>query len=233
MLGVLLESNAGRQRRTGGVALSVAVHVGVIAAAAVGTLHGTTAPPEKPEVYSVHVVPPKPREVRHAPRAAPTRTAPRLPNGLVIRRVDAPSFVPRELPAIDMTANVAGDSIVVGGAANGSASSLGDLYAADPQPEGRDWDVRELLMHVLTQGRPRYPEALRSAGVDGRVLVQFSVDTTGRVDPASVKILESTHDLFSRAVRDALGSFRFRPAEVGGRRVAALAQMPFEFHVDR
>jgi hypothetical protein len=32
-------------------------------------------------------------------------------------------------------------------------------------------------------------------------------------------------------VRDAMGNFRFRPAEVGGRRVAALAQMPFEFRI--
>jgi protein TonB len=233
MLRVLLESNAAKQRRTGGAALSAVFHVGVITAATVGTVHGKAAPLEKPKVYPVHIVPPKPHEIRREPPAGSERTTPTLPNGIVIRHVDAPTIVPKELPSIDMTAGIAGDSIVIGGGKSAGSSSLGGLYAADPQTESRDWDVRELLMHVISQGRPRYPEALRSAGVDGRVLVQFSVDTTGRVDPASVKILESTHDLFSRAVRDALGSFRFRPAEVGGRRVAALAQMPFEFRVDR
>jgi len=90
-----------------------------------------------------------------------------------------------------------------------------------------------VLMNVITPARPRYPESLRSAGIDGRVLVQFTVDTTGRVDMNSVKILSSTHDLFTRAVRDALGNFRFRPAEVGGRRVNALAEMPFEFQITK
>jgi TonB family protein len=88
-------------------------------------------------------------------------------------------------------------------------------------------------MRVITQAKPRYPENLRQAAIEGRVLVQFQVDTLGLVDPASVRILSSTHDLFTRAVRDALGGFRFRPAELNGHRVVALAQMPFEFAIQR
>ncbi|MGH7616301.1 MAG: energy transducer TonB family protein, partial [Gemmatimonadaceae bacterium] len=63
--------------------------------------------------------------------------------------------------------------------------------------------------------------------------VQFRVDTLGLVDPASIMILSTTHDLFSRAVREALGGFRFRPAEVNGRKVVALAEMPFQFAIRR
>ena len=88
-------------------------------------------------------------------------------------------------------------------------------------------------MHVLSSGKPRYPESLRQAGVDGSVLVQFTVDTTGRVDMGSVKVLNSTHEMFTSAVRQSLGSFRFKPAEVNGKRVPALAQMPFEFHLNK
>ena len=68
------------------------------------------------------------------------------------------------------------------------------------------------MMRVVTQSKPRYPESLRLAGIEGHVLVQFKVDTLGMVDPASVKFLSSTHDLFSRAVREALvnGRGRFR-----------------------
>jgi len=87
------------------------------------------------------------------------------------------------------------------------------------------------MMHIITSAKPRYPETLRQGGIGGRVLVQFSVDTTGRVDMASVRVLQSTHDLFTQAVRSALGAFRFRPAEVNGKRTAALAEMPFEFQV--
>jgi TonB family protein len=57
------------------------------------------------------------------------------------------------------------------------------------------------------------------------------VDTSGLVDPVSIRVVTSTHELFTRAVRDALSEFRFKPAEVGGRRVPALAEMPFEFRI--
>ena len=86
-------------------------------------------------------------------------------------------------------------------------------------------------MHIVSSAKPRYPETLRQNRIDGRVLVQFTVDTTGRVDMPSIRVMQSTHDLFTQAVRSALASFRFRPAEVNGKRVAALAEMPFEFQI--
>jgi len=233
MLGVLLESKARRQRRAAGATLSVVLHVAVIGAAVVGTVQGKSAPPEKPAAVFVQIAPPKQSVVRQPVHSAPATTMPRIPTDIVIRHIDAPTIVPKDLPPIDMTGSIAGDSVVIGGERGGAAASLGDKYGAEQANDNRDWDVHEILMHVLTPAKPRYPEALRSAGVDGHVLVQFAVDTTGRVDMASVKVLESTHDLFSRAVRDALGSFRFRPAEVGGHHVQALAQMPFEFHITR
>jgi len=92
----------------------------------------------------------------------------------------------------------------------------------------------ELAARLLgAPARPRYPESLRAAGLGGRVLVQFSVDTTGRVDPQAVRVLESTHELFSRAVLEVLPRYRFIPAEANGRRVRMMAQMPFEFTITK
>lgn len=233
MFGVLLESKAGKQRRTAGATLSVATHVAIIGAAAAGTVHGTAAPPEKPHAVFVQIAPPKPRVIEQQQRPAPATGVVAPPSDIVIKHIDAPTIVPRDLPPIDMTRGVATDSIVVGQKGSGTGASIGEMYAPAPPSDNRDWDVRELLMNLLTPAKARYPESLRSVGVDGHVLVQFSVDTTGRVDMNSVKVLESTHDLFSQSVRDALRTFRFRPAEVGGHRVAALAQMPFEFHITR
>jgi protein TonB len=76
---------------------------------------------------------------------------------------------------------------------------------------------------------PRYPEALRAAGIDGSVLVKFVVDTTGRVDMTSIEIVSSTHELFTAAVRETLARLRFYPTEVNGKRVRTSAQMPFLF----
>ena len=78
-----------------------------------------------------------------------------------------------------------------------------------------------------------YPPLLRVAGLSGRVRVEFVVDRTGRVDPRSVRTLESPHPLFSSATQTALEQFRFRPGSVstGGekRLVPVLVAMTIEW----
>jgi TonB family protein len=232
MFGVLLESRARRQRRTGGAALSVAAHVAIV-----GAVTAMTVPrpaPTRTRIEPVPVVmakdPPKPRDV------APSETrAPRI--GVITRSIDVRLPVPvisDKLPPIDFTHGPPLDSLplTVGGGGD-PRGRFGRLDVVGDSSGAREWNGTEALMRVITQAKPRYPENLRQAAIEGRVLVQFQVDTLGLVDPASVRILSSTHDLFTRAVRDALGGFRFRPAEVNGHRVVALAQMPFEFALQR
>jgi TonB family protein len=77
--------------------------------------------------------------------------------------------------------------------------------------------------------RPRYPDLLRSAHVEGEVLVQFVVDTTGRPDASTLKVLKSDHDLFTTSVKMVVPMMKFSPARVGGKAVKQLVQMPFQF----
>ncbi len=77
--------------------------------------------------------------------------------------------------------------------------------------------------------KPRYPEMLKRANVGGEVLAQFVVDTTGRVEPPTFKVLRATHALFGQSVKELLSSLRFTPAELRGTRVRQLVQMPFDF----
>jgi len=79
----------------------------------------------------------------------------------------------------------------------------------------------------------RYPAQLRAANVEGEVLLQFVVDTNGRVDTSRVKVLRSSHELFTAAVKEVLPRLRFTPAEVGRRKVRELVQQPFTFSLDR
>ena len=72
---------------------------------------------------------------------------------------------------------------------------------------------------------------LQSQGIKGTVMAQFVVDTTGRADVSTFKILDSPHELFSAAVRNALPKMRFIPAEVGGHKVKQLVQQPFVFNI--
>jgi len=216
------------------MALSVVTHLALIAGATAATAGITRAPkPLKPEVIPVTAPPSKPIEPR--PVVVDRHTATLGPVvDIVIKRIDAPTTPQVNLPPIDMTGAVAADSIVIGSGPSRSGGTC-QLRCLDLSEKGSsgEWQVNELLMHLLTPLKPRYPEALRQAGIEGSVLVRFVVDTLGRIDPASVQILSSTHDQFTRAVRDALSGFRFRPAESNGKRIPALAEMPFEFKVTR
>ncbi|MHB1097710.1 MAG: TonB family protein [Gemmatimonadaceae bacterium] len=78
---------------------------------------------------------------------------------------------------------------------------------------------------------PRYPQILKSAGVSGVTIVQFVVDTTGRPIPETMKVVRSSHQLFTNAVQAALPGLRFHPARVAARNVRQLAQMVFWFEV--
>ena len=78
---------------------------------------------------------------------------------------------------------------------------------------------------------PRYPEILKSAGVSGVTIVQFVVDTTGRPILETVKVVRSSHQLFTNAVQSALPGLHFLPARVASRNVKQLAQMVYGFEV--
>lgn len=80
---------------------------------------------------------------------------------------------------------------------------------------------------------PKYPPDLRAAGIEGEVLVQFVVDTTGRAEMASLEVLQSSHEAFAEAVRVALAEMRFTTADVSGRKVRQLVQLPFVFGISR
>jgi TonB family protein len=75
----------------------------------------------------------------------------------------------------------------------------------------------------------QYPALLRSAQIEGTVLASFVVDTDGRVDPATFKVLKSDHELFSNAVRNALARMHYEPGRLDGRAVRQLVQQPFVF----
>jgi len=88
-------------------------------------------------------------------------------------------------------------------------------------------------VHAGTAASPKYPAELRAANISGEVLAQFTVDTTGAPVVGTLKILKSTHDLFTQSVREALPTMRFNPALVGGKAVRQVVQMPFNFNLSK
>lgn len=76
---------------------------------------------------------------------------------------------------------------------------------------------------------PRYPETMRNGNIQGEVLVQFVVDTTGKPEMSTLKVLRSSHPDFLMAVKSVLPSYEFEPAILMNRKVPQIVQMPFEF----
>jgi TonB family protein len=61
---------------------------------------------------------------------------------------------------------------------------------------------------------PRYPERLRIDGIEGGVIVEFSVNARGIPDTSTVRTVESTHEFFAAAVRTVVPLWRFDSAGV-------------------
>ena len=91
----------------------------------------------------------------------------------------------------------------------------------------------------------RYPASLQAGGFEGRVLLEFVVDTTGRADRGTVRDaspstaaalapgLRGAYEQFVRSARDAVVDARFYPAEVGGCRVRQLVRLPLAWTLNR
>lgn len=113
-----------------------------------------------------------------------------------------------------------------------SSTSAPSSATATSGREATVWGApEEAGPEVLTGPQPVYPELLRQAGVQGQVVLQALVDTTGRVLAASISVISATRVGFVAPARQALLATLFRPARVAGRAVPVLVRVPFDFTI--
>ncbi len=84
---------------------------------------------------------------------------------------------------------------------------------------------------VLSGPQPQYPELLRQAGIQGRVMVQAIIDTSGRAEPPSLKVISSPNPGFDQPAKTYVLKALFRPARVHGRAVRVLINIPIDFKI--
>ncbi|HXG98653.1 MAG TPA: energy transducer TonB [Gemmatimonadales bacterium] len=77
-----------------------------------------------------------------------------------------------------------------------------------------------------------YPPALRQAGLQGRVTVQAVIDTLGRAEPASLKVITHPNTAFDQSARAYVLHVVFRPARVKGRTVRVLIRVPVDYRIE-
>lgn len=92
-------------------------------------------------------------------------------------------------------------------------------------------EVDEMVERYEGSAAPVYPRDLLAVGAQGYVHAIYVVDTTGRVDATTIKVVESDDPRFTASVLDALGLMRFHPARRAGRSVRQLVEQNFRFRI--
>lgn len=155
--------------------------------------------------------------------------------------VEAVGDIPTEIPPIDPNARILDPRDFSGRGAEGGVGwgVVGGTGPVDQVPgEYREGlynytaevaDVRFTPAQLVVKPTFEYPVILRDAGIPGRAVVQFVIDTIGHVEPESVKILERTDEAFADAARAGVLDARFTPARYGSRPVRQLSKWPVRF----
>ena len=236
MLNVLLESRARRPRRVGSTLASALVHAALISGAVALTLpHAVDArlPVNSLHPDVIYAVPPRP--TRPTQSTGTRSLSPARVTGPTPTRIDIPVVVPDHLPPIDVGPAIPPDQIIIGGpdahvgSPPGGGSSI--LTGTGAVVDERLVDRAPRLTGNAPE--PKYPASLRAAGIEGRVVVQFVVDTLGRAEVGDLQVVETPHALFVDAVRSALARYHFTVGEAAGRKVRTRVQLPFVFTLTR
>jgi len=236
MFNNLLESKPKKEKRGGGTVTSIVLHSILVGLAVYATANAAIKN-EKPRQEKIDFVetpkdePPPPKDEPPPPPPPDVVAAPPPPKGFQV--LTAPVDIPDVIPDIDLSKKVTDENDFSGkGVAGGTSKGVegGKAVVQSDQPYF-EFQVEKPVVPAPGSTSPRYPDMLRQAGVEGEVLAQFVVDTTGRAEPNSLKILKSSHDLFIQSVKNALPQMKFIPAEVGGRKVKQLVQQPFSFSI--
>ncbi len=142
-----------------------------------------------------------------------------------------PIDIPTEIPPVDLTErfdprNFLGIGVeggVFGGIEGGPVDFTQTFLetAVDERPER------------LSGPYPRYPEMLRQAGMEGFVLLEFVIDTSGRVEEATLKVLQSTNRAFEGPARVVIRQSLYRPGRVRGQAVRVLVSQQIGFTITR
>jgi TonB family protein len=100
------------------------------------------------------------------------------------------------------------------------AVAAGETYTSD--------EVDEQVQRIGGPD-PRYPEIMRSVGIEGVVLMRFVVGTNGRVEANSIQVVSSTNKAFEQPAIDVIRQSRFNPAKMRGTAVRQLVQQNVRF----
>jgi TonB family protein len=239
MFDVLVASGAHLELRPRWLTTSLVTHGLAISLAVVATRTALDAPKPPADtamlLYVPKPPPPSAPEARPAAPAARAIVAAPPPKGF--QTVVALQDIPKVIPPVNLSQEALDPRDftgrgVEGGVAAGVVGGTGKVETAGELEriyEATTSDARFEQATLVSEPTPRYPAALEAVRIEGRVALEFVIDTTGRVAPSSIKVLESTHPAFEAAARDAVARATFRPARLSGHPVRQLTRQAIKF----
>ena len=235
MFNQLLESKANKQKMAGGTIFSLVLHTALISGAVYATaragIKDEKAKAEKIQFVEVKKEPPKPK-VDEPPPPKEVVVKPPPPKGFQVLR--APVKIDIKIPEIDLSKAVTNEADFSGkGVKGGTGSGVAGGTGPVTNQTYFEFQVEKPAEMLSDSPKPKYPSVLESSGIAGEVQAQFVVRSDGKADVESFKVLKSTNELFTQAVKNVLPRMHFSPAMIGGKPVNQLVQQSFQFAVPR
>jgi protein TonB len=229
----LIESSNKGSKSFGQSVLSLIIH-GVIIFAAIEATKGA-AEEIKQRVIDTTLVFLKPPEPTPPPPPPPPQdvvvSANPPPKGF--QTVVPPDIIPKDIPPVDLSAKPLDPKDFSGKGVEGGISA-GIEGGTGPVELGQVFLTSQLddPAQRISGPDPRYPPVLQSAGIAGSVDLQFIVDTTGHVEPNSLKVLAKTHDAFVEPAKEAVMKGVYKPARYKGEPVRQQVQQRIKFQTN-
>ena len=231
MFNQLIESKPKKQKMAGGTVFSIVLHTVLIAGAVYATARAGVKD-EKSKAEKIQFVEmkkePPPEKKPEPPKEVVVKPPP--PKGFQVLR--APLRIDIKIPEIDLTKAMTNEKDFSGkGVAGGTGTGV--VGGTATNQTYFEFQVEKPAEMLQDSPKPKYPAVLESSGIAGEVQAQFVVRMDGKGDVDTFKVLKSSNELFTQAVRNVLPRMHFSPAMIGGKPVNQLVQQSFQFAVPR
>ncbi len=229
MFEVLVESKPKKERSAAQFVASVVIHVLLITGAVMATKGAAEVVRDRlADTTLVFLEPPKP-EAPPPDQPPPDAIVSANPPPKGFQTVVAVQDIPTEIPPINLNErfdpkDFTGTGVQGGvsvGVVGGTGPVTGETYLEAQVDDPPD---------MISQGPRRYPPVLERAGVGGRVVAQFVVDTTGHPEANGFRILSSTNRAFEEPAKEMIMKSVFRPGRVRGQAVRVQVQQAVSFN---
>ncbi|HVS60810.1 MAG TPA: energy transducer TonB [Gemmatimonadaceae bacterium] len=234
MFNQLIESKPKKQKMAGGTVFSIVLHTVLIAGAVYATARAGVkdekSKAEKIQFVEMKKEPPKVPDKPPPPKEVIVKPPP--PKGFQVLR--APVRIDIKIPEIDLSKAITNESDFSGKGVKGGTGT-GIVGGTGPVTNQTyfEFQVEKPAEMLQDSPKPKYPSVLESSGIAGEVQAQFVVRMDGKADMDSFKVLKSSNELFTQAVKNVLPRMKFSPAMIGGKPVNQLVQQSFQFAVPR